>query len=635
MSIQVSARNLPARSLVRVPSGVGVLVLWADDPLKTSYTVLFAECKKRGIPISLCIPSTMSSLAPAGTEAGAVWGLLRATDAQVAEMCLKGGAGFVYHSTSHGQFSGQSDKGWFKNEVALGADIDQSLPGLTGLSELREIDRANLTPGDRISAQIPTQLSYGPATEMYLSAQGFVAPGQWYEAAEADSVNTDNEYWDILRAKWGQYATMYGGRYFQPIGAMQPMALRHTMAIGSSGETKTTANILSIIDAAIASGTCVNLYCHEFLTSGGEGSEKPAKSSYSAKIPNADLVTILNYIQTKMEAGTLKVLSFGASCVAETGTAINLLENGDLGKMSWNDPTVKPSGWARLRYQEASNATLGRRAATAGDLAHVYIDRTANANTGTLMGWYTVFDRFDNCESFLLRGKVRIKSGGNKPRILIYGGLSSDTLKIKDGSTVFEATDIQNHAGSLTGLFNQLLYKYEFDDADARTAPLVEYNLDNTQNVVDESIDDAQHLGPTLGAGICSVLASTHGFVSGDLVWFHGFDALTSVYLIDANTTASKIYFKATYAAEAVQDGDTAHKVNWTPFTIPFGLPKPLSRIAIVLSVGATSGTSEIGFADIVLEQNGPQVDAKKVDLSDLRIAGDTTGRDRYGNVLI
>jgi len=695
MNIQISAKNLPARSLVRVPSGVGLLAFWADDPLKTSYTVLFAECKKRGIPITLGIPSTMSSLAPAGTESVALYGLLRATDAQVSEMCLKGGAGFVYHSTSHGSFSGQSDKAWFKNEVALGADIGQSLPGLVGITTTG-IDRANLTPGDRISDQIPTQLSYGPTEECYLSAQGFLDPGEWYNAGESDSVEADNEYWDILRAKWGPCVMMYGGRHLQPIGAIQPMCLRHTIT------DKTTAEIQAIIDAAIATGTCVHMYCHEFLTSGAAGSGK-VDQVYSSSISNANLVTILNYIQTKMEAGTLKVLSAGAALVAEVGTVINLLENGDLGKMSWIDPTVKPGGWARLRYAESNSASLGRRAATANDLAHVYMDRgtagyyevitldvapavdwaagdvitgqtstktsvcvvklttltylvrsrTGNYTLGevvgvtgnndkladqgaahptfavpangsnTLAGWYTTFDRFDDCESFLLRGKVRVWSGLNKPRILIYGGTTSDTLKLKDGTAVYAANDIQNHVGSLTGLLNQLLYKYEFDGVDAKSVAVTETALDNTQNVVDE------------GGGLCSVLAGSNTLVAGDLIWFNAFANYTGVYTVHATSTVNKIVFTATYAAETVGNGDVINKLTWIPFTIPFALPKPLSRIAIVLSSGALGTASEIDFADIVLEQNGPQVDAKKTDLSDLRLAGDSTGRDRYGNVLI
>jgi hypothetical protein len=131
------------------------------------------------------------------------------------------------------------------------------------------------------------------------------------------------------------------------------------------------------------------------------------------------------------------------------------------------------------------------------------------------------------------------------------------------------------------------------------------------------------------------VLANTHGLVTGDLFEFISFANYTAVYAVHSTSTAHKIVFTATYAAETVGDADHVHKLNWTPFTIPFALPKPLSRIAIVLSSGAYYGASEIDFADIVLEQNGPQVDAKKVDLSDLRIAGDTTGRDRYGNVLI
>lgn len=617
MSIQISARNLPAKSLVRVPSGTGLLVLWADDPIKTAYTVLFAECKKRGIPITLGVTSTISSLGPVGYSAPPLTDyLVRVSDAQLAEMLLKGGASFIYHSTSHGQWSGQSDKAWFKNEAVLGADIHQALPGLVGITTTN-IDRAGLTPGDRISAQIPTQLSYGPTSEMYMSAQGFMPPGEWYEAGESDSIGWDSEYWDILRAKWGQCLMMYGGRSFQPIGAIQPTCLRHTIV------DKTTAQIQAIIDAAIATGTCVHMYCHEFLTSGGAGSGYVSQV-YSSALTNADLVTILNYIQTKMEAGTLKVLGGGAAMVAEVGTAINLLENGNMGTMSWADPTAKPRGWARLRYQEASNVTLGRRAATSVDLAHVYIDRTNAANTGTMMGWYTTYERFDHCESFLLRGKVRAKSGGNKPRILIYGGLSSDTLKIKDGTRSFEAIDIQNHAGSLTGLFNQLLYQYEFDGTDAKLVSLtVEPALDNTQDVVDE------------GGGLCSVLATNHGLVAGDLFIFVGLDNYPLVYAVHASTTANKIYFAATYAAETIHDSDHIHKANWVPFTIPFGLPKPLSRIAIVLSAGALAANSEIGYADIVLEQNGPQVDAKKLDLSDLRLAGDTTGRDRYGNVLI
>jgi len=446
---------------IRVPEGVGILTIQVDDPLKTSYTVLYAEAKKRGIPITLVIPSMMSSLDADGVGAA----LIRATDIQVAEMISKGGACPVYHSTSHDQWQA-NDNGWFKNEVAYNCEYGDTKTTRTAKAtrwwELAVAD----TPGDLIAAQIQANGFFDTDSTgaTHITFEGFIAPGQWYEAGEAGDVTSLSDYWDILRTKWGKAFILPGGNYIQQHPDHQMG--RVTIADAAGGYTE--AKMVNLIEAITLGGGVCHIYSHEFLDNGetgaaGEGSANAGENPYSYYVDYDHLVALLNAVYTAVEDGKLMVLGFGASTYVERGTPVNLLQS--LRGEDFQDVGLA-AGWGAIYYSGSTTTYCNHRdtGVNASDGPKLLINRQAEVADRTI-GWWHNGEITTGCQQFILSGWSRINSGTADPKIVIYGGTGTDNLTVA-GSIINRPTVITTGTEAVGGVFTKPLYSYTLDGTD-------------------------------------------------------------------------------------------------------------------------------------------------------------------------
>lgn len=446
---------------IRVPKGVGVITIQADDPLKTSYSVLYTEAKKRGIPITLIIPSMMSSLDVGGADPD----LIRATDAQIAEMICKGGACPVFHSTSHDQWQAD-DLAWFKNEVLHNANYGDIKTTRTARADRWwDLDVAD-TPGDLIGAalQVTDFFETNGTGATHVDHEGFVPPGQWYDSGEAPDLLADSKYWDALREKWGRAFTLPGGGYIQSMPFDNHMdRIAPADAAGGYDTTKYQA----LIDAIIDGGQIAHIYWHEWLDNGetgatGEGSANAGKDPYTFFVLYDRLTGLLDAVQTAVKAGRLIVLGFGASAYIEEGEPVNLLPS--LRAQGFQDNSL-PGGWGAIFYSGSIGTYLSHKfdGKWAMDGPFLRVNRNGEAADRDI-GWWHV-GQSQGCQSYILSGYARVTSGAEKPKIIIYGALPEDHLTV-DGTRMDRPTRITTGTETVGGLLTQPLYSYTMNGTD-------------------------------------------------------------------------------------------------------------------------------------------------------------------------
>ncbi|HIJ71773.1 MAG TPA: hypothetical protein HPP87_10485 [Planctomycetes bacterium] len=620
---------------VRVPDNVGVVCLVADDILQTSYVVLYRECLKRGIPFSVAVPSIMSNSEPIGCESVETVHYTRATDEQLAMMVTRGGACFLNHSLSHGDWESSTDTDWFYNEICCGVDYQAEMGEIYNHALSDTIDRENKTVGDRIADVIQDTSSNvcfetDDTGALYLSSQGFAMLGTWWQDGEGEAVNMDNTFWNVLHAKYGKAVTFDDGDYFWRIPRTTPYTKRVDFA------SLAASTVTDMIDQCIETGTAIELYAHEFLDSGetydgdGDGSQKAGKTGWTSAdqtVEYTDLTTILDYIETKVNAGTLKAMGLAGAMVAERGTPVNMLMADDFTYTKYNDSLI-PTGWGIVRPDTDCNP-LHVEAGTGDDTTpYVSIDRGAS-ETDNNIGWWTMFQNNTKCESFMLTGKFRVASGLNEPLIRIFGA-TNDAPATHTGSSVSLHQVLSVEDGTLddAGLFAQPLYVYDFSGAVDLSG-----NTVRARSIIALNLDDSQNFATENGGDSTSVLVDeTDGDYAslsvGSYISFKTTTNYTSVYEVEAieedtpGAGQTKVTFSATFdgAGEAVDNGDYIVIMDWIPFRIPFNLPKPLSRCGIILSCGAQTGTSPIHYADVKVEPIGPSIDALDNFINNTRI---------------
>jgi len=446
---------------IRVPKGVGVMTIQADDPLKTSYSVLYTEAKKRGIPITLVIPSMMSSLDVGGADPD----LIRATDAQIAEMICKGGACPVFHSTSHDQWKAD-DLTWFKNEVLYNANYGDKKTSRTyradGWWDLGVAD----TPGDLIGAalQVTDFFETNGTGATHVDHEGFVPPGQWYDSGEAPDLAANSEYWDVLREKWGRAFILPGGGYIQSIPFDNHMD-RIAPADAAGGYSAAKYELL--VNAIIDGGQIAHLYWHDFMDNGetganGEGSANPGKPPYTYFVLYDRLIGLLDAVQSAVKAGRLIVLGFGASSYIEQGEPVNLLPS--LRSECFQDVTLA-TGWGAIFHSGSISTYLSHHdsGVNARSGPQFRVNRMGEAESRDI-GWWHV-GQSQGCQSYILSGYAKKLTGSAKPKVVIYGALPEDHLTV-DGNRIDRATRITTSTETVGGLLAQPLYSYVMDGTD-------------------------------------------------------------------------------------------------------------------------------------------------------------------------
>lgn len=606
---------------VKVPSGVGIVTITADDPMKSCYTVLYPECKKRGIPFTLAMPSMISFISPAGAEDNPERSQARATDEQIKEMLLNGNT-YYYHSTSHANWRAD-DLNWFINEAVYGAYAGDVLPALDPDSLMYdETDREGLTPGDRVAARIALDGTWSGAGAREIRPQGFMPNGQWFKMGEVEALSVDSPEFEAAYARWNRSMMIHGGRKISPVP--QPSQV---IRLGITDNT--LARNKAYIDEAIATGGAVHFFSHEFLASGesyntaGAGSAKNASAypyngtynsgtdTYAAgqstqSVPYTDLTGLLDYIQTKVKAGTLVALGCGAAMVADVGTPTNLAGNGDMSKANGDGNVVGssipiPSGWSTIKEASALSFGCTNTIAATGDRPYISVLRTGAASplqTFVRSGWWTTFNKTNKCETFLLRGKVRTRQGILKPRIMIYGANEAITQSVAGvPENVYSPQPLIDYDKPVGGLFDYELARIELSGTNYENCGLVEIALNDEQPVTD--------LGGT--PNLCSVPSNAHGLVAGDIFRFQGMANYTGTYVVHETTTTNTIVFASAYTPETVGAADYIVKLTWKYVVIPFTLPTPIKRCAVLLSITGESGasTSQVEYADMEIVEAG------------------------------
>jgi hypothetical protein len=458
---------------IQIPDGVAVISIISDDPILTAHSVLYQECKKRGIPITLSTPSMISSLSPIQ--------LYHATPLQLAEMLCKGGSTYAYHSTSHWQWQGHSDDPWFTREVAEGHSYGGSgtVRDLLGPPPVNpaygRTQTVVETPGDVVAAIIQASgtaiFDTSDVGAEYITADCFHAPGQWYEDGEVEALVPGSEYWQILRNEWGESVVLEGASWVQSI----PTNKRHDRQ--TIGSYSNSSQLVNALDGVVEVGGAAHYFAHEWLAVGetggtNEGSARPGQEAYTDAILNATLVTFLDAIEDHVQAGNLIVMGSGAIANAVRGTPLNLISNSDF-TIDHHTSASGVEGWGRVSDKSSTEITELYKGSDSG---HDYV--LINKKTRTVrIGFYTFGENMTDTEAFLITGWVKVSTGTTDPQIVIYGGdaaavptrtISSSVTRMVEPADKYD----EDAAGQapLGGLMSQPLYTYEFDGTEALAA---------------------------------------------------------------------------------------------------------------------------------------------------------------------
>lgn len=316
---------------IYVPENVGVLTFESDDLLITTWTVLYTECRKRGIPITLVVPGIWSMMI------GGQFNLC--TDEQVGRMVCDGGAELVYHSLSHWHW--QDDLSWYKYETVMGCKYGTG-PAIANHPECNFVESPI---EDRIAAVLQQETffeSNGHGAEL-IRVKGFCPPGHWYGYDKVGSFDSRDE-----RMVWTMqhYKAFFGfgcSARFQNIPAgRRQVRLTYT--------DLTQQQRLNLIDQLAGSNMVCHMYAHEWLDPNGHGSMSDG-GAYSWNVSYGDLTELLDAMEEKIENGTLIVMSGSAACNVIRGKRewADKLVNGNHSIPYYGNPCGQPAGWSRLK----------------------------------------------------------------------------------------------------------------------------------------------------------------------------------------------------------------------------------------------------------------------------------------------
>lgn len=602
-------RELP----VLVPADVGVVSIIADDPLENSYGVLYRECRRRGIPITLNTCGIISIYAPINDATSQNTTM---TDAHLAEIFTRGGGSFQYHSLSHGvrpdvaegvawpDFSlGYLD--WWKREIS-GADYGERIGAVTNTTCSPSTE--GKTPGDRIAAQIQTAgfFEADGSGALYVTCQGFGSPGQWGVTGGSVAVPTDSQYFTELRKRWGDCIQLYYGKNPAPLPARSSWGSIYRIT-----NAETLGYHTALIDAAIANGRSIIFMDHDWLDTDEDSTTVEggsAKATYTCIEPTVTpeltlLQGVLDYIKEKVDGGTLVAMGGMAARVAEVGTPVSLLTNYS------TDNDI---------YDYVANA---RQEAT--DDYRKFMNRPQcyllqNDATMTLLNGHT----FEPAE--LIEGEA----------ITITGGAGTSTLTTTIASRT-DATHVEL-ADQWTATAVESFATYEFTDHDT-IRPFVFHNRAPAGETADTrvfsgwwTLGEVEANNETyilsfyarLGASSTNVHPVVTVFgsstepaaytASGTTTYLYDYYDKPGVNISSAMTLAGMLehpLYEYTCDGSDCMDVPWDADMGWTQVRIPLTIPKPIRHIAILFSTSILETPENIAvhFAGpVLMTPNGP-----------------------------